>query len=268
MLDVHRPALLILGALLIHMTPGKASASTPTEPFRHDDWTAVLERFVDPRGLVDYEGLLRDRTVFDRYVATIESTSPRSHPERFPTRADALAYYLNAYNASVFKGVLERGPEKKSVWRGLVSGLNFFVLMKVQVGGERMSLKYLEDELIRRGFEDPRIHAALNCASISCPRLPREAFAAKTLDTELDAAMHEFVSAPQHLEVDHQARVVRLSGIFDFFPKDFLEYERAQGSSDPRLLDYVNRYRSADDQIDRDYKVTFLKYDKGINAQR
>jgi hypothetical protein len=237
------------------------------EPFSHDDWTAVLEKFVDDRGLVDYESLAGDRAVFDRYIAAIEHSGPESHPQRFPSREDRLAYYLNAYNAQVFKGVLARGPEPTSVWRGLVSGLNFFVRMKIKIGGETMSLKRLEDKLIREQFEDPRVHAALNCASISCPRLPRKAFDPRQLDEELEAAIREFVADPRHCSVDPSRKMVQLSKIFDFFPSDFLDYEKSHGNTKPNMIDYVNRYRASDMQVPRSYKVKYLRYDKGINKQ-
>ncbi|NJL27166.1 MAG: DUF547 domain-containing protein [Thermoanaerobaculia bacterium] len=166
-------------SLLALLTAGHA-APVAAEEFSHADWTAVLARFVDEQGQVDYEGLASDRAIFDRYVRTVETTGPTSHPELFPTRAHQLAYYLNAYNALVFQGVLARGPEKESVWSGLISGYNFFVKMKVKVDGEETTLKKLEDDVVRARFEDPRVHAALNCASIGCPRLPREAFEAPT----------------------------------------------------------------------------------------
>ena len=181
-------------ATLLVLSPVAAAV----EPFSHDDWTAVLQEFVDDHGLVDYEGLAADRAVFDRYVTAIRSTSPKSHPEIFPSRAESLAYYINAYNAQVFHGVLARGPEPDSVWTGMVSGLNFFVRMKVEIGGEPMSLKRLEDHLIREQFQDPRAHAVLNCASISCPRLPRQAFTPERLDEQLDTAMRQFVADPRH----------------------------------------------------------------------
>ncbi len=253
----------LLLALGLAFQPNAASA----QGFSHDDWDSVLGRFVDERGFVDYEGLSRDRAVFDRYVAQVESKSPKSHPNLFPGGDDKLAYYLNAYNALVFKGVLSRGPEKKSVWSGLISGFNFFVRMKVKVGGETMSLKSLEDKLIRDAFKDPRIHAALNCASISCPRLPQKAFVAATLQTDLDAAMREFVTTASHFKIDQKARTVWLSEIFDFFPADFLGYEKAQGNAKPNILDYINRYRPADGQAPRDFKVKYFDYDKGINKQ-
>ncbi len=130
-----------------------------------------------------------------------------------------------------------------------------------------MNLKSLEDRLIRERFHDPRIHAALNCASISCPRLQREAFEAARLDAQLDEAMSEFVGDPRHLRVHPETRMVELSKIFDWFSEDFLDYERSQGNSEPRLLDYVNRFRAVGAEIPRDFRVRFLRYDKGINKQ-
>ena len=241
--------------------------SVATERFSHDDWTVVLQRFVDQKGFVNYPALNIDRTVFDRYLESVEQMSPVSHPHLFPTESDALAYYINAYNAHVFNGVLERGPEQKSVWRGLISGLNFFVRMSIIVGGEETNLKKLEDRTIREEFKDPRIHAALNCASISCPRLPREAFEGSTLNNELDLAMREFVTTLNNVKADESTRVVMLSEIFDWFESDFLDDEESRGNSGGSVIDYINRYRAVNAQIPDTYKVKFLRYDKGINKQ-
>ncbi|MEM1179660.1 MAG: DUF547 domain-containing protein [Acidobacteriota bacterium] len=264
-------AVLTVGSFFATADEPTAGKETPMSPhatgFDHAPWTAVLAEFVDDRGMVDYEGLSRDRATLDRYIRSIEETSPASHPQLFPTRQEALAYYLNAYNAQVFAGVLSRGPEKKSVWRGLVSGLNFFVRLKITVGGKRTNLKNLEEKVILKRFEDPRVHAALNCASIGCPRLPQIAFLPDRLDEQLDAAMREWVNDPRHVEVDRAARKVRLNKIFDWFEGDFLGYEKRQGTAKPSQIDYVNRFRDADQQIPRNFSLSFLPYDKGINAQ-
>ncbi len=260
-----RILLFVLGVLLLmHVGPTAAAGET----FSHEDWTAVLSLFVDERGLVDYAGLARDRGAFDRYIAAVETVSPLTDPKQFPDRDHELAYYINAYNAMVFKGVLDRGPEDESVWRGgLVSGYAFFVGMKITVGGRRSNLKKLEDKTIRAGYQDPRVHAALNCASLSCPRLPRSAFDPERLDEQFDRAMREFVSDERHVRIDEARRVVRLSKIFDWFTKDFIDYETRAGNPDPNLIDFINRYRPTESRIPRDYRIKFLPYDKDINKQ-
>jgi len=254
-----------IAALLLML--GTSSMST-AEVFSHDDWTTVLQEYVDDRGWVDYDGLSRDRAALDRYLSVIESTSPRSHPDLFPDADHELAYWINAYNAWVFKGVLDRGPEQDSVWKGgLISGYGFFVKMKIRVGGEQLNLKRLEDDWIRAEYGDPRIHAALNCASVGCPDLPRVAFTGDSLEQELDSAMRLFVSQERNVAVDGEDRV-ELSKIFDWFEKDFLGFERSAGRSDPTLIGYVNRFREEGKQIPEDSSVRFIPYDKGINAQR
>ena len=257
-------ALVLVFGLLTGIAAGAAGPDTaPRSP--HDLWTGVLGRYVDDSGFVDYDGLLANRADFDVYLGWLQANGPRSTPEAFPTQPHQLAYWINAYNALVIEGVLARGPERKSVWRGLISGWAFFRSMEISFDGTVSNLQSLEDELIREGFKDPRIHAAVNCASVSCPRLPRMAFVAEDLDARLDAAMTEFVR--DHV-VYTGGGTAQLSKIFDWFEDDFLDYERGAGNANPDLLDYVNRFRAPDAQIPGDTRVRFLNYDKGINAQQ
>ena len=256
-----RTAALVLSALL----PLVLHAASK---FSYEDWGKVLGRYVDARGYVNYEALVKDRGDLDRFVAAIEKTSPRSNPELFPARNDQLAYWLNAYNAQVFKGVLARGPERESVWKGgIFSGYSFFVGMDIVLGGEKLNLKKLEDKIIREGFKDPRVHAALNCASKGCPRLPEVPFDPGKLDEQLDDGMKGFVAESRNVTVDDAANTVTLSKIFDWFSGDFVAYEKAHGDPDGSQIDYVNRYRGALPKVPRDYRIRFFEYDKGVNKQ-
>lgn len=239
-----------------------------TQPFSHGDWAQVLQKFVNEDGLVDYQGLAADREVFDRYLEAVQTVGPEHQPDLFPSRDHELAYYINGYNALIFEGVLDKGPDSGSVWGLLKTGKGFFVDRKVEIGGKTTNLKKLEDEKIREGFKDPRVHAALNCASLGCPRLPQEPFEAQRLDEQLDAAMKEFVHATQGCQVDAESKTVKLSKIFEWFEGDFLAYEKEQGNETPVVLDYVNRYRGKDEQIPGNYKVEILDYDKGLNSQK
>jgi hypothetical protein len=233
--------------LLLVLTP-LALLSAPRFPY--EDWNKVLGKVVDTRGYVNYDALARDRG------------------ELFPSKNDQLAYWLNSYNAQVFKGVLARGPEKESVWKGgLFSGYSFFVGMDIVLGGEKLSLKKLEDKTVREGFKDPRVHAALNCASKGCPRLPQVAFDPEKLDGQLDDGMKGFVAEARNVAIDEAARTVTLSKIFDWFSGDFLAYEKAHGNPEGSQIDYVNRYRGSLPKVPKGYAIKFFEYDKSVNAQ-
>ena len=169
---------------------------------------------------------------------------------------------------SCSRGVLQEGPDLDSVWRiGLISGRVFFTKKEFVLGGQSMSLKRLEDDIVRARYEDPRIHAALNCASISCPRLPQVPFRGEGLDEQLEAAMLEFVGQESNCTVDSVKERVSLSKIFDWFDSDFVDYEERKGNLEGTVVDYVNRYRAKGEQIPEDYRLVFFAYDKGLNSQ-
>ena len=255
----------IAGPLFIALL---ALMAVPLRANDHATCTPVLSQVVDARGFVDYDALLADRTGFDRYVEFIENTGPATDPSKFPDSDSKLAFYINSYNALVFKGVLDRGPERTSVWNGSISGYNFFQRMKVKIDGQVTNLQAIEDVMIRESFADPRVHAALNCASVSCPRLPQTAFTAADLDTQLNVAMREFVNEIQNVRIDKSIRTVYLSRIFDWCEDDFLEFEERSGANAQSLLNYINRFRAQGQEIPGKYKVRYLDYDKGINHQR
>ena len=218
------------------------------------EWTQVLQRHVDATGRVDFSGLMGDHTGLEDVVKFVREVDPASTPALFPTAADRLAFYIDAYNALAMDGVLDAGVPERFDWLGR---LRFFYLRKFVVGGRLISLYSLENEVIRP-MGDPRVHFALNCMSVSCPRLPRTAFTTEELDRELDTAAREFINEDRNVHVDREARMVRLSAIFDFYAKDFL-------AKTPSLIAYVNRYRSA--PVPSNYRVSFADYDWTINAK-
>ncbi len=252
--------------LLITSLALSAPARASDPEFDHSDWNSVVSTFVDERGFVDYQALSQNRTKFDRYIASVQATTPDSNPELFATKDHELAYWINAYNAQVFLGVLDWGTDIDSVWSGLISGRNFFLKRKITLGGTKISLKAFEDKIIRERYGDPRIHAALNCASISCPRLPQTAFDPAQLDQQLDSAIREFVNSEQHVAVNEVDSTVALSKIFDWFKKDFTDYEKREGRSGS-VLEYINRYRDSAAQIPEAFAVSHSAYNKGLNRQ-
>jgi hypothetical protein len=217
------------------------------------EWAGVLERFVDDRGRIDFAGLAKDPSSLDRYVGLLAREDPRSHPSAFPKREDALAGYLNAYNALAMYGVLRAGipPELGSI------KVRFFYRNRYQLGGRSISLYALENDIVRP-MGDPRVHFALNCMVRGCPRLPREPFRGPKLESQLDAAAREFFSEERHIRLDPPGRRVFLSEILRFYTKDFL-------AKAPSLVAYVNLYRAQ--PIPDDWSVEFIPYDWTLNAR-
>jgi hypothetical protein len=256
------------------------SKVTGPEVSAHADLDDVLQRLVDSEGFVDYRELVRETGTLDRYYHWLNTTSPDSDPALFPTTADELAYWINAYNASVLIIVVEYYPIDSvedvrtpfPLW--LVSDkAGFFVLQRINLGGETMSLHGLEDE-IRDRYDEPRIHFAINCASRGCPPLPREAFVGKKLDAQLDRQARRFFAAERNLRIDHQARVVELSSILDWYEDDFTDwYEAQHPGTKATLLDYAALYTPAEKAADlrtaaeQDYEIVFVPYDWSLNVQ-
>jgi hypothetical protein len=221
------------------------------------NWERVLDRFVDDRGRVAFRELATDRAELDAFVSFVAEVAPWSHPELFPAEADRLAFHINAYNALSMSGILGAGiPEDLD---GAFRRLAFFKRTKYRIGGREMSLHAYENEVIR-AFGDPRIHFAITCMSVGCPRLRRESYRGGRLDDQLEAAAREFFNNEPHLRMDGGRRRIELSSILKWFKEDFIN-----GSTTRSTIDYVNRYRS--DPVPTDYKVKYIAYDWTVIAQ-
>ncbi|HNH49250.1 MAG TPA: DUF547 domain-containing protein [Myxococcota bacterium] len=229
------------------------AAPTPTGPFSHVLWTETLAAYVDAKGRVDYKGLQEHREGIDAYVALVAASSPALHPERFPTRNEKLAYYLNAYNAYAIQGVIDR-PGLKGVNQSRWMMFSFFYLTQVTVGQKWMSLHGLENDVIRSQFPDPYVHFALNCNSVGCPRLPQEAFVPERLPEQLEAAALEFCQDPGKVQVE--GTLLKVSQIFEWYGSDF---DTAGG-----VVAFIRNYRP---DLPADLSLSYIPYDWTLIAQ-
>jgi hypothetical protein len=261
-------AVLLLGWSFIKRAPLVSTAKLPPQRLSRFPYALldeVLRQYVNERGLVNYTALAQDRGVLDRYVAYLDLYSPENTPAMFPSRPEQLAYYLNAYNALVLYNVLEH-PLLTDISE---QKFDFFYRTTFMIGDEIYNLYELENHLIRPRYQDPRVHFALNCASIGCPKLPQEAFVPERLEEQLDRETKEFLSEARNIKL--QDETLLLSQIFEFYTEDFTSFERAQGASGTAhelLLSYVNRYLSANQRLSPPHvTVEFFPYDWTLNKQ-
>lgn len=134
----------------------------------------------------------------------------------------------------------------------------FFGFKRFAIGGERMSLYSLENDVIRT-LGDERVHFALNCMSVGCPRLPRVPFRADQLNRQLDEAARQFFAESRNLQVIPEQKLMRVSSILKFYRADFL-------LKSPTLISYINKYAST--RIPEDHQIEFAEYDWTVNESR
>ncbi len=266
--------IVVPGCTKIAPSANAPSAPLPKSGFSHEAFDRVLREFVDERGRVDYARLQTGRNDLDRYWALLARFSPDSHSELFPDDSSRLAYWINAYNAVTIEivlhhypidSVLDVGPPKLLFFFPGKSG--FFYFQRFVLGGKKMSLHHLENEIIRQRFDEPRVHFALNCASGGCPILPRRAFTAESLDSELDRETRRFLTESRNFRIDHERKTILLSEIFDWYRDDF-----TAPAKEASLLDYVKGHIGADGatELERSsaYAIEFTPYDWRLNGQR
>ena len=225
--------------------------------FDHAAWDKLLKLRVNAIGEVDYAAMKTARQELDAYVASLAGASPDSRKDLFPDRPAELAYWLNAYNALVVKGVVDGYPTGSVRDLGFLYG--FFRRDDYTLGGKKVSLRSLENDIIRKRYQDPRIHFAIVCASISCPRLDREAFTGPALSAQLDRLTRAAMAENRNVAINAAAKTVTLTALFKWYAGDF-----------GPALDYVRRYSTPErvkllDALGPHPRLEFFDYDWSIN---
>ncbi len=179
----------------------------------------IIDRYRDSHGNVNYFALMADRSMVN-YAETLSGFDLGT----LKTRDAQLAFWINSYNALSIYGVVKK-LEKDSDFanrgnKSFLSRARFFAVQKFKVGGKMYTLKTIEDN-IRKEFEDPRIHFALNCSSLGCPLLKEGLYSAENLDKELDAATKLYLSSTEGLRLDKEEDILYISMIFKWYKKDF-----------------------------------------------
>jgi len=242
------------------------SVKAGPEPFDHSTWDHLLRGYVNSIGEVDYARLKSNPELLNRYVEQLAAVSPKTAPIQFPTRNHEIAYWINAYNALMVNKIVTNYPVKGVDAFGLFRSV--FKQEGHNSGGEIVSLGYIEHELLRKVYDEPRIHFALVCASVSCPALANEAIEGETLDSQLDRLAEDFVSQDRNVTIDVANRRVTLSKIFDWYGQDF---ERPTGlSGNAAVLAYIGRHLDGErvqlfKQLGPSHRVNFHGYDWGLN---
>jgi hypothetical protein len=196
---------------------------------------------------VDYQRIAAEgRGGIDAYLAKVA----QMELGRLSQKAQ-LATYINLYNVTVIKAVIDRHHAGYSVAE------NDFAVFKetlVNVGGKMISLNDLENKIIRPTFKDPRVHAALVCGARSCAPLMAGAYRRQDLDRVLDEQMKRFVMDPVRNPIDLEKKQLKLSPVFEWYSADF-------GGPDG-VKAFVGKYLGKDVS---DFTLSFAEYSWELN---
>lgn len=215
------------------------------------DFDAVLLRNVD-RGFVDYAGIAAD-PAFGRFVVSLGEARPEDAAD---SRARG-AFLINAYNAFAIQGILD-GYSPAS-WLGRYS---FFRRREYQLMGESVTLQDLETRQLMP-LRDPRIHFAIVCASISCPRLASRAYVPEKLEEQLDGAARAFINDNTRNRYDVQRKIAFVSKIFDWYRADFAG---TSGSVQRYIAPYASDPAVAALLATDGFELRFVPYDWALNG--
>jgi hypothetical protein len=210
----------------------------------HQAWNALLQRYVNQQGRVNYADWRNNMQPLNTYLQSLTNTPPTPNW----SRESSMAYWINAYNAFTIKIILDN-PGKNI--RELHNG-NPWDVKWIRLGNKMYSLNQIEHDILRAQYADARIHFALNCAAVSCPPLCREAFTAANLDSLLEQQTRLFVRSSTLIH--HNSRKISVSTIFDWYAADF-----------GKLTDFLNRY--LEKPVDEQYSIVYDNYNWALNSQ-
>jgi hypothetical protein len=268
----------MLAALLLAAAPFAALAQFDHS---HGAWTELLKKNVvlaegGKASQVRYAELAKDRAPLKSYLESLSKVSESEFNSW--SKPQQMAFLINAYNAFTIEKILTRYPNIKSIWDfGKVFGNpfkdRFFTLL-----GREFSLDQIEHETLRKKgvYNEPRVHYAVNCASIGCPMLREEAYVAERLDAQLEEQARRFLSDDSRNRFSPQKGVLEVSKILDWFKEDWASgYRGVAGKGEPiqSREEYFARYdklladRPEDQKLIQDQKapITHLDYDWSLN---
>ena len=238
----------------------------------HSSWDKLLKTYVKPdrNGLnrVDYRSFkAKDHRTLKAYVKKLQATNVASL-----AKAEQFAFWVNLYNAKTIDVILDHYPvtsiRKITIKAGLFDILKSSVgaggpwkakIMKV--AGNDLSLDDIEHGILRPIFRDPRIHYAVNCASVGCPNLRRTAFSASNLEASLEAGARQYINSPRGIST--AGGKLQASSIYKWFQADF-------GGSEQGVLKHVRKYAEGTTKakLKRARGIDGYAYDWGLNDHK
>lgn len=198
-------------------------------------------------GSVNYKAIAKDKTALDELVAAA------GKKYKFASTTEEKTFYLNAYNVFVIKGLMNAYPTK-----GPMATSGFFDKKTFLVNGASLTLNQIENDIVRKKYNDARIHFALVCGAKGCPPLPSYGYKPALLESQLDNLTRQSVRNNSFTKIDYKKKTAALSMIFNWYKDDFV---KAKGSVEA----FLNAYLSV--PLPQGTTLSNYEYDWSINGK-
>ena len=244
-----------LGVVLLNSLNSRAQTprlESSCDAPKHEAWTKLLQTHVDSFGWVSYKGFRSDSLALNAYLNLLAACEP----DDSWTKTESLAYWINVYNAFTVKLIVDHYPTSsiKDIKSGIPFVNSVWDISFIPIGTRLLSLNDVEHTILRKEFEEPRIHFAIVCASKSCPQLLNEAYETDELEAQLESQAYNFINDKTKNEIE--AEEIRISPIFKWFTSDF--------TKNSSLKEFIARYAHQD--FGPRAKVRYLRYDWSLNG--
>jgi len=246
----------------------QSSESKTESHFHYNDYGKVLKNYVNEKNLVDYESLKANPENLNSYLKRIAEVSPEKF-QQWPDK-ERLAFWLNAYNAITLKVIIDHYPIEASFIGSFrfpensirqIDGVWDEITHTVM--GRAMTLDQIEHDTIRVNFNEPRIHFAVNCASLGCPILRKEPYVASKLDSQLDDQVTDLMQDPEKFRIE--SNTIYLDKYYT--DKRFTHL----GKTERSVINFFYQYANEDLKHwmeENQFDVSYLDYDWSLNEQK
>jgi Protein of unknown function, DUF547 len=234
-------------------------------------WDGLVKKHVkwlpdNKQSRVDYAGFAKDRAELKKVLDAL-SAVPKADFDGW-SKDQRMAFLINAYNAFTVEVILTKYPDIKSIkelgsfnrgpWKN-----EFFTLL-----GDKHHLDWIEHEQLRPKYGDPRVHAAVNCASIGCPALRNEAFTAAKLDAQLEDGMMRFLGDRTRNRVADGK--LQVNAIFKWFKEDFEKGQKGFSKVEDVFAKYATQLSDKPEEQAavkaKSLPISHLDYDWSLNV--
>jgi len=241
--------------VLLAMAVACVARAAEVPAFSYAPYADVLAKYVDKEGMVNYKGLKANRGELDKFARALADLDPAVYDKW--TDREKVAFWINAYNTLTLQVVVDHYPIKPGLIASVaypkdsirqISGVWDKITFPVM--GKPMTLEDIEHGTLRKKFAEPRIHFALVCAAMGCPKLRNEPYTGDKLDEQFADQARGFVAEHTKFHINQDRNLVHVSSIFKWFGEDFVpRYGTSMrfaghDASERAVLNYVSKYLS------------------------